>query len=160
MKSLSVRLGVIFATIGLAIFTSTEVWGADWKFFQVTRSTEEVGGLPAYGNIHFYDTTSVAYPSKNIVRVWIKTFHVGRDQILPPEAKDRLYETLHSLKLPYNTDLLEINCSERRFKSLKVLVGEEGVEREVPRDVFPSAYESDKIAPNGEVDTLWKMLCK
>jgi len=162
MKSLSVRLGVIFAIIGLAIFTYAEVWGADWKFFQVTKSTEDVGGLPVFGNIHFYDATSVAHPSKNIVRVWTKTFHVGKDQIFPPETKDRPYETLNSLKLSYSTNLIEINCSERRFKSLKAFVffEGEGVEKEVPRDAFPSAYESNKIVPNGEVDTLWKMLCK
>jgi hypothetical protein len=165
MKSLSVKLGVIL--IGLAIFTYGEAWGADWKFFQVTKSTEEVGGLPVYGNIHFYDATSVVYPSKNIVQVptvqvWTKTFHVGRDQTFPPEAKDRLYETFNSLKLPYTTNLMEINCSEKRFRSLKVFVfaGEEGVEKEVPRDVFPPAYESNKIVPKGEVDTLSKMLCK
>jgi len=165
MKSLLGKLGVII--IGLAIFGNAEVWGADWKFFQVTKSTEQVEGLPVYGNIHFYDTTSVFYPSKNIlqvptVQVWTKTFHVGRDQTFPPEAKDRLYETLNSLKLPYTTNLLEINCKERRFKSLKVFffAGGEGVENEVSRDVFPSAYESYKIVPKAEVDTLSKMLCK
>jgi hypothetical protein len=165
MKSLLGKLGVIL--IGLAIFGYAEVWGADWKFFQVTKSTEQVGELPVYGNIHFYDATSVVYPSKNIVQVptvqvWTKTFHVGRDQTFPPEAKDRLYETLNSLKLPYSTNLLEINCKERRFKSLKVFVfaAEEGVEKEVSRNVFPSAYESNKIVPKGEVDTLSKILCK
>jgi hypothetical protein len=96
------------------------------------------------------------------VQVWAKTFHVGRDQTFPPEAKDRPYETLNLLKLPYTTNLMEINCSEKRFRSLKVFVfaGEEGVEKEVPRDVFPSAYESNKIVPKGEVDTLSKALCK
>ena len=166
MKSLSVKLGVILI-IGFAIFTNTEVWGADWKFFQVTKSTEQVGGLPVYGNIHFYDATSVVYPSKNIlqvptVQVWTKTFRFGRDQTFPPEAKDRLYETLNSLKLPYTTNLMEINCSEKRFRSLKVFIflGGEGVEEEVSRDIFPSAYESNQIVPKGEVDTLSKMLCK
>jgi len=165
MKSLMVKLGVIL--IVLAIFGNTEVCGADWKFFQLTKSTEEAGGLPVYGNIHFYDASSVVYPSKKIlqvpiVQVWTKTFHIRVDQILPPEAKDRLYETLNSLKLRYTTNLMEINCSEKRFRSLKIFIfdGGEGVEKEVSRDDFPSAYESYKIIPNGEVDTLSKMLCK
>jgi hypothetical protein len=160
MKSLSVKLGVIL--IGVVIFGYSEVWGADWKFFQVTKSTEDVRDLPVFGNMHFYDATSVAYPSKNVVRVWTKTFHFGKDQIFPPETKDRPYETLNSLKLPYSTNLIEINCSERRFKSLKAFVffEEEGVEKEVPRDAFPAAYESNKIVPKGEIDTLSKMLCK
>jgi hypothetical protein len=165
MKSLLGKLGVIL--IGFAIFGYTEVWGADWIFFQVTKLTEEVGGLPVYGNIHFYDATSVVYPSKNIlqvptVQVWTKTFHVGRDQTFPLESRGRLYETLNSLKLPYTTNLMEINCSDKRFRSLKVFIflGGEDVKKEVSRDVFPSAYESNKIVPKGEVDTLSEMLCK
>jgi hypothetical protein len=35
------------------------VMGADWKFFQITKAKEEVGGLVVYGNIHFYDATSI-----------------------------------------------------------------------------------------------------
>jgi hypothetical protein len=35
------------------------VMGPDWKFFQITKAREEVGGLVVYGNIHFYDATSI-----------------------------------------------------------------------------------------------------
>jgi hypothetical protein len=73
MKSLSGKLGVIL--IGLAIFGNAEVWGEEWKFFQVTKSTEEVGGLPVYANIHFYDATSVVYPS-NLIRGQVLQYHL------------------------------------------------------------------------------------
>jgi len=33
MKSLSVKLGVILAVVGLALFGYADVWGEDWKYF-------------------------------------------------------------------------------------------------------------------------------
>jgi hypothetical protein len=38
---------------------SCGVMGPDWRFFQITKVREEVGGLVVYGNIHFYDATSI-----------------------------------------------------------------------------------------------------
>lgn len=64
MKSLSVRLGVIFLFIGLTIFTYAEGWGTDWKFIDMFFTRK-----------FFYDTESIAHPSKNIVRVWVKTIY-------------------------------------------------------------------------------------
>ncbi len=162
MKSLSVRLGVML--IGLVIFGYREVWGANWKYLEATRSREEVGGLPVSVIFNFYDASSVVYPSKNIVKVWMKSFQVdrGKNDTLPPEIKDRPYETLNSLKLDYTTHLLEINCSERTYKLLKIFFfdRENGVEKEVLKDVVPSRFEPNEISPENEVDTLWKRLCK
>jgi hypothetical protein len=163
MKSLLVKFGIILL-IGLTIFGYAEVWGADWKFFKVTRSSELVGGLPVYRLFQFYDASSIVYPSKNIVKVWIKSFEVerGKNDTFPPEIKELPYETLNPLKLDYTTYLLEIYCLERRYKSLKVFffVGEDGVEKEVPKGLFPSLYESNEISPEDDMDILWKMLCK
>jgi hypothetical protein len=60
MKSLSVRLGVIFA-IGFYVFVYAEVWGADWKLYA------ESGEF-----LFFYDAESISHPSKGIVKVWVK----------------------------------------------------------------------------------------
>ena len=49
MKSLSVKLGVIL--IGLAIFSYTEVWGADWKYFSAGDD----------GIFYWYDAQGVTY---------------------------------------------------------------------------------------------------
>jgi hypothetical protein len=62
MKSSLIKLGVIL--IGLAIFSYTEVWGADWIYFGENSS-----------GVCFYDATSITHPSKNIVRVWSKIIH-------------------------------------------------------------------------------------
>jgi len=59
LMKLFFKLGIPLVMIGLAILFHGEVWGADWKFFQITKAREEVGGLVVYGNIHFYDATSI-----------------------------------------------------------------------------------------------------
>jgi hypothetical protein len=165
MKSLSGKLSIIVLFIGLSLLINAEVWGADWKYLGVTRSRALVDVLPVYANVHFYDTASIVYLSKNIVKVWIKTFQDEREinPTFPPEIKDRSYETLNSLKMPYTNILLEINCSERRYKFLKLFVffEKEGKEKEVPIDGLKTTlYKPGEISPGGDIDMLWKTLCQ
>ena len=61
MKSLSVKLGFILVVIGLALFTSAEVWGEDWKLFKKTEDAN-----------FYYDKEDITRSPQKIVKVWIK----------------------------------------------------------------------------------------
>jgi len=66
--SSSIKLGVIFAVIGHAIFGYAEVWGVDWKvFWEFNDETKS-----------YYDAENIAFPSENIVRVWIKVSYTSK----------------------------------------------------------------------------------
>ncbi len=162
MKSISVRVGVVLA--GLIILSHPSAWGADWKFFGVAKPNELVGDLPSYRFLYFYDASSVVVLSKSIIKVSIKSFEVerGKNDNFPSEIKDLDYETLGSSKLDHMTYWLEINCQERRYRSLKVFffVREDGVEKEAPIGAFPSLYKSHEIPGGSDMDVLFKMLCK
>ncbi len=59
MRSLSVKLGIIFLVVGLTVGSSI-VWGAAWKEF-----------AEATTGVFRYDAASITSPSKGLVRVWI-----------------------------------------------------------------------------------------
>jgi hypothetical protein len=54
-----IQVGVFSCHGWTCYLFSCGVMGPDWKFFQITKAREEVGGLVVYGNIHFYDATSI-----------------------------------------------------------------------------------------------------
>jgi len=139
MKSLSVKLGVVL--VGLAIFDYAEVWGADWKLYDKNDSFS-----------YYYDTQSVSYLSKNMVRVWLRIDVKEKGLIDMGEALGRKLENLR-----YMVGLIEFNCLEKKNRSLSLtLYDEKG---------YPIFYDDKSmnwefIVPESVEDVLYQEVCK
>ena len=91
-------------SFAIALLGSTEVWGEEWKAYGGTND-----------GVFYYDTENITHPSKNIIRFWHKVIfsEKGIREAVNTFGKD--YENLdHSLSLR------EINCSEKKIRSLAV----------------------------------------
>src|SRR5574341_195436 len=100
MKSLSIKSGVIL--IGLMIFVCAEVWGDDWKLLSSLDEADV-----------YYDVESITHPSKGVVRVRARSVYTekGASEIVVNAGEE--YRNVTS-----SIDLMEINCSERRYRIL------------------------------------------
>jgi hypothetical protein len=103
MKPISVKPGVTLIFIGLLLFCCSEGVGADWKLY---ASNDE--------GTYFYDTEGVRQISRDITEVWEK-------RVFPPKKVQRYVEKfgLKYKELDYGIRLLEVNCNERKFRSLQ-----------------------------------------
>jgi hypothetical protein len=139
MKSLSVKLGVIF--IGLAIFGNAEVWGAEWKLFS---ANDEYWG--------YYDAQSITRPSKNIVRFWTKSVWTEKGVLSWVKDSGKKYENLsHTIYLQ------EINCAEKKIRRLSVTqYGHKGS----VIDIIDSPSYWIFIPPESMIESLYKEVCK
>jgi hypothetical protein len=82
MKSLSIRLGVMFFIIGV-FFCCVEAWGADWKEF-----------AEATTGIFYYDEGSVTSPSMDLYRVWIHNATKHETSLIEIDCKEKNYRVL------------------------------------------------------------------
>jgi hypothetical protein len=166
MKSL---LGVIL--IGLAIFSHAEVWGADWKYLSAWGIQEEV--KKNYPNLNDLagtmiccDASSIVYPSRNVVKVWVRLYLVDREPIsssVSAEIKDLpVCKAMEVIKMPSVTKLYEIDCKERVYKTTKVYTEspKEGHYKEFKQNEKPELFVDGEILSDGEVSNVWKMLYK
>ncbi len=132
MKSLPIKLGSIL--IGIIIFDSAELWGANWKLYNYDTDKYDS---------HYYDTESITHPSKNIVRVWVKTIYSKRgteeDSILV---------------------LQEIDCGLRKIRSLskKFYFKEEEKLGSMAEESSESKWSF--IIPDSLPEYLYKAVCK
>jgi hypothetical protein len=101
MKSLRVKLGVIF--IGLAIFTYTEAWGQDWRLYGED-------GFATY----YYDAEKIIRISKNIVRVWSKVVFTKEGAAGLATRLGKGFKTLG-----FSIDLSEFDCVKGEYKELQ-----------------------------------------
>jgi hypothetical protein len=141
MKSLSGKLGVIL--IGLAIFSHTEVWGADWKFIRMNQS----------GDNCYYDADSITRPSKNIVRGSVKIVYseksVNREiERLGPSYKD----------LSHVIILWEMNCTEKKAAFLETTTYSKN--EKIIKSFKVGSVKMVSIVPDTMGEDLYKALCK
>jgi hypothetical protein len=139
MKSLSVKLGIIVTLIGLSIFGWTEVWGEDWKFY----GTDEEGS-------YFYDTESMDWLSKNIVRVWVQSAYTEKGISHWVEGGGEEFKNLD-----FSLIRSEFNCVERSIRYLRIVFYPKNGEK-----FYPINDEWNFFAPDSMVGTLSKELCK
>ena len=104
MKPISVNFQlnlVIF--IGLVLSFYAEGLSADWKIY---ASNDE--------GTYFYDTEGITQTSKDIMQVWEKRH-------FPPKRVQGFVEKYGSKykELDYAIRLLEVNCNERKARSLQ-----------------------------------------
>ena len=140
MKSLSVRLGVIFLVIGLAIFTYAEVWGVNWENY----GTDEEGS-------YFYDTESLDRLSKKIVRVWVQSVYTEKGISHWVEGGGKEFQNLD-----FSLIWSELNCAERSIRYLRIVFYSKNGEKYYPID----NDEWHFFAPDSMIGILSKELCK
>lgn len=147
MKSLSAKLGVILAVIGLCIFTYAETWGEDWRSF----GTSEVNAQK-----WFYDADSLTHPSKNIVRVrtnvWIDTHSKEGTDRYVEELKKRFKNLNHVMSLT------EVDCKDKRTRILEITgYSNDG---KVLSSFWNPKKNWDLIVPGSRDEALYKAVCK
>jgi hypothetical protein len=140
MKSLSVKLGVVFI-IGIIIFGCAGMGGSRWRLYD--RDDEYIG---------YYDAAGITHPSKNIVRVWERWDYTDKGVIEKVKELGKEYENINK-----TTALNEINCSEKKWRLLSLNhYSKEG------KIIFSASQEGqwDYITPNSRVQALYKAVCK
>jgi hypothetical protein len=144
MESLSVKLVIVSAVMGLTIFSNVAVWGRDWKLFAETDLYE-----------CFYDADDTAPSSGNIVDVWTKLEYTkkGVDGIVAKFGK-------HYADLSYSLELWEVNCAQKKDRILSIT--EYSAEGKI---LYADSAEEKlppwKIIPRQSVDeSLYKAVCK
>ena len=96
----------------------------------------------------FYDTHSVNYIGKNIVRVWYKNGNISFSQNGTPL-------TLSGGGFPTTTELKEFDCPQRRYKILSGKMIDENEIRSLPES---EAWHYPM--PGDEDEALYNIVCK
>ncbi len=145
MKFLSVKLGVI--VIGLAVFSYTEVWGADWIFY---------GRTDKYSS--YYGPKSISHPSENIVEVSEKQDYTNKGVNFMVEGLGEKYKSLsHSITL------WQINCADKKFRFLSLTYYSKEEKVIYSWKVLYSSGPSEEWSPfiTGSLgERLFKAVCK
>jgi hypothetical protein len=139
MKSLLGKLGVIL--IGLAIFGCVEVWGADWKYYC---------GNDYY--MDFYDAQGITRPSKDVVRVWVKSDYTEKGVLDRVKDFGKKYEYLNHAIV-----LWEINCAEKKLRRLSATNYDH-----IGNVINSSSSQGEWafIIPESISESLYKTVCK
>lgn len=144
MKSISVKLGVVFFICGCIIFCNLEAGGADWRYY---GTEENVGQF-------FYDKDSITSLPEGVVQVRERTIKdedlkkaieekkeamqkfiegklSGRKSV-PKEEIEKMYEEwqrefLRDLVISEKRMLIELKCGENKFRLISgIEVDEKG----------------------------------
>jgi hypothetical protein len=104
MKSLSIKLGIIFVVIGTTVFPYAEARGEDWMYY---------GRTDKY--MCFYNAKSISHPSINIVEVSEKQNYTDKGVNFMVGELGKKYE-----KLDHLITLWQINCADKKFRFLSL----------------------------------------
>jgi len=138
MKLLSVKLGVIVFIIGLTIFGSIEVWGADWKLIEDSKAS--------YSDSDYYiDMKSIKMISEGKVRFLTLTV------FLPPGTTK---PSIEEARKQGSTDYIELDCSEKKYRSVK----SERQTREGYTPFQPTHWHN--IEPDSVYEKMGEVVCE
>jgi hypothetical protein len=147
MKSSSFKLGFILVVIGFSIFTYTEVWGDDWKYF----SRDDKGG-------YFYVPEYISHPSKNIVTVRTKQVFTEKgvmNAVKGIESMEGKHETLH-----HAISLYEFDCADKKFNiSVMEFYSKDG-KFLFSLDYYLKPPDWNHIDPGSTEERLYEIVCK
>jgi hypothetical protein len=146
MKSSSVKVGVIL--IGLIMFGYAEVWGADWKTFDVNQDFTIS-----------YDTLNITRISKSIIRVPTKVIFTEKGA---SDVVRILGKRLENLS--YSLNLTELDCEGKLARSLVQTYYTKGGEVIESLDTIKSRTEARvpwiPIEHESTFEVLYKAVCK
>ncbi len=141
MKSLSAKLGVILAVVGLTLFGYADVWGEEWKFFKKTEDAK-----------FYYDKQDVTHLSQKMVKVWIRQVYTKKGKIDMINLVGPRYESLS-----YSINSLEYDCAGKMVRFLSMAYYSKNgavLDLENPPDKW------ERIPGNSMFDVLFKKICK
>ena len=174
MKSISVKLGVVFSIFGFVIFCNLEVGGADWRHY---GTKEDIGQF-------FYDKDSLMSLPEGVVRVWERTIKdedlkkaieekkeatqkfiegklLGKKSVSKEEI-EKMYEEwqkefLRDAVIAEKRMLIELKCAGNMFR---VISGIEYDEKGTLKKAF-SASQAEwlPIHPETPIEGLYNTVC-
>lgn len=123
--------------------------GADWKFFSESAS-----------NRWYYETSTVDYSRKELVRVWGKAVTKGKEGI---DEKIKLLEkfggqTRGYEKYSYTMNLFELDCVRKKSRILSVK--DYDLKGNPLESVSIENFPWDFIAPGTIIENLYKTVCR
>jgi hypothetical protein len=174
MKSISVKLGVIFSIFGFIVFCSPEVWGTDWCYY---GTQEDIGQF-------FYDKDSMTTLPEGFVRVKVRAikdedlkkaieekkeatqkFIEGKlsgKKSVSKEIIEKMYEEwqkefLRDTVIAEKRMLIELKCGGKMFR---VISGVEHDEKGTLNKAF-SAPQAEwlPIHPETPIEGLYNTVC-
>ena len=138
------RLSLIVVFIGTMIFaflSPLETFAADWKIY---AGTDE--------GLFYYDAESITHPSAGMVHFRHKATFSEKGIRRVVEALGQEYQNL-----AYSLSVREINCSEKKIRSLGVTYfSKDGKTLDVAVD---SKSEWHAIEPTAMIEGLFQKLC-
>ncbi len=137
MKSSSVKVGIVLFIIGLAIFGNIEVWGADWKLIEDSKTSSSDSN-------YYIDMKSIKEFFEGKFRFWILTV------FLPPgTTKPTVEEAIKQGR----TDYIELDCSKKRYRSVKF----ENEQRDGFNPIHPIHWYN--IEPDSVYEKMDEVVC-
>ena len=132
----------IFATISLLLLLPRDLPAADWRIYAGTDEGQ-----------FYYDAESVAHPATGIIHLRHKASFSENGVRRIVEAFGKEYEDL-----AYSISVREINCSERKIRSLGVTYfSKSGKALDAAID---SRTEWHPIEQTAVIEGLYQMVCK
>ncbi|HUL23258.1 MAG TPA: surface-adhesin E family protein [Thermodesulfobacteriota bacterium] len=134
---------VLFLITFLGV-THGEAWGEDWK----------LGAQSKDGTIYYYDAARVTRMSEGVLKFWGKA-------VLSPEAVkkfakiDRKFANLHHV-----TSFIEMNCTERKRRSLWIIFYDKNGIAIDNVDKAPDESSWEMILQGSAQEDLLNTLCK
>jgi len=137
-----IRYGLILTVIGLIIFSSMQVWGADWKLYAQTPEA-----------LYYFDVRSVTSSHKNTISVQVKLEFTDKGIIEIVEQSGKEYQDIS-----YELNEYEINCADKKFRVSSVTrYSKSG---EILLRVSREEAEWVSMPPESTSENLGKMVCK
>jgi hypothetical protein len=163
-KLLSLKLGPIlvgyFVFLHLGCFMA---FGADWYFF---GESEEFN--------FYYDTESAKYPSKGIIRIWVKSVvkenihESGKDQssresgsIVFDDKKliEKMREIVDAASPKVVKQLIEISCKDQQYRVITETKYNKKGEVINSVTIADKQLEWEYIIPETLIEGLYKIIC-
>jgi len=135
---------VVLLLITFLGLSHVEAWGEDWKF--CTQSED--------GTLYYYDATRVTHVSEGVLKFW------GKAVPSPEAAKkfvkiDPKFTGLHTI-----ISLIEMNCAERKRRSLWIIFYDKNGVAIENVDITPGESSWEIILPGSAQESLLAALCE
>jgi len=140
-KLFTVQGGVILIGIWLVFAHGFANAEQDWTLYGITKYF-----------ILFYDRNSITHPSKDVIRLWIKSVDKCNDAE-GWEIKDQ--PNCANVEWLYVLTLTEIDCSKKQDRDIKSI----GYSKEGRESLSDETSQWDDIIPDSYTDVLYRVVC-
>jgi len=135
---------VVLILVTFLALTRGAAWGEDWKFSTQGKD----------GTIYYYDAARVTHISKGVLKFW------GR-AVLSSEAVKKFVKINPKFAgLHHITSLIEMNCTERKRRSLWIIFYDKNGVALENVDLKPGESDWEIILPESAQEDLLDTLCE